>query len=223
MRKSSSGRWLCITWVLVTAHRRFRRFPRRFRHSRRCRFRGRSRCPSRGKSLESRLKAEPRRGPSGDDCATVSFKNVQTLVMTGSPVDQFDIVILGDGFQEHELGTYDARAVMIAGGLLSMPPLAAHSPAASISIACAPCRIDSGITNCPSVGETRSSERSSTCRGTSTANMRALSARTRPSWFADAAELIAPREHLELFLVIANCSHQRRQRVPDQDLAFVTM
>jgi hypothetical protein len=44
-----------------------------------------------------------------------------------------------------------------------------------------------------------------------------------PDLIYQAGDLIAPREQLELFLVIANCPINGGSAFPDQDIAFVTM
>lgn len=148
------------------------------------------------------------------------IQNAQTIVSTGSPADQFDIVILGDGFQESELGIFDARVALIAGGLLTMPPfdgLAGRINIHSVRVV----STDSGITNCPSAGGTR--QTFFNVEGNFNGQYAGFVGTHTPQVIYQAAELIAPREQLELFLVIANCSLPGGSAFPEQDLAFVTM
>jgi hypothetical protein len=148
------------------------------------------------------------------------IEGVQTLVATGSPADQFDIVILGDGFQQAELGIYDARAAMIAGGLMAIPPfdgLAGRINIHSVRVA----STDSGITNCSTAGGMR--QTFFNVEGNFNGLYPGFVGTRTPHLIYGAAELIAPREQLELFLIIANCDRPGGSAFPGQDLAFVTM
>jgi hypothetical protein len=168
-----------------------------------------------------------RRAPLDDILAKASrpgwgyVKDVQTIVSTGSPADQFDIVILGDGFQDGELPTFDARVALIAGGLLAIPPFDVLAPKINIHVVLA-VSTDSGITNCPAVS---SGARRTyfNVEGNFNGLYPGFVGTHTPKLIYQAAELIAPLEQLELFLIIANCALPGGSAFPDLELAYVTM
>jgi hypothetical protein len=145
---------------------------------------------------------------------------VVSLVTTGPPADRFDIVILGDGFAEHELGIFDHRAVTIAAALLQMPPFAALRHLINIHTVRA-ISAESGITDCPAASATRRTYFGA--RGNFNGSFPGFIGVANPQRVYAAAELIAPRSELDLFLIIANCAIEGGSAFPDLRLAFVTM
>jgi IgA Peptidase M64 len=149
------------------------------------------------------------------------IKDVQAVVTTGSPADQFDIVILGDGFQDSELPLFDARVASIAGGLLAIPPFDVLAPKINIHVVRA-VSTDSGITNCPSVGG-GVKRTFFNVEGNFNGLYPGFVGTHTPQLIYQAAELIAPLEQLELFLIIANCTLPGGSAFPDLEFAYVTM
>jgi hypothetical protein len=146
---------------------------------------------------------------------------VQTLVSSGSPVDHFDIVILGDGFDEGELGTYDARAQTLANGLLTIPPFSTFASKINIHSVRA-ISAQTGITHCPNVATRNTYFR---CRGNFNGEgFPGFVGTDEPDRIYEAAEAIAPREEMDIFVMIANCTgSEGGSAFPDLALACVTM
>jgi hypothetical protein len=148
-------------------------------------------------------------------------KDVQTLVNNGPPATSFDVVILGDGFTEAELPIFDARALAIATGLMTMSPFS--TMAANVNIhAVRVVSEDSGITDCPSPSAFRRTffEMRGNFNG---AGFGGFVGTHVPERIYLAAEWIAPREDLEVFLMLANCNIDGGSAFPDLRLACGTM
>jgi IgA peptidase M64 len=143
-----------------------------------------------------------------------------TLVYSGPPAQCFDIVILGDGFASSELAVFDARADAIANGLIVMPPFDALAGKINIHTVRA-VSLDSGITDCPVPAVSKSTYFD--VRGNFNGLYPGFVGTAMPERVYQAAEVIAPREQLEVFLVIANCAIEGGSAFPPQRLAFVTM
>jgi hypothetical protein len=143
-----------------------------------------------------------------------------TLVSAGDPADCFDIVILGDGFSASDLAEFDARAAALANGLIAMPPFDALASKINIHAVRA-VSLDSGISQCPAGGGTKSTYFD--VKGNFNGQYAGFVGTNNPERIYQAAELIAPREHLEVFLVIANCDIEGGSAFPQQRLAFITM
>lgn len=143
-----------------------------------------------------------------------------TLMSTGTPADRFDIVILGDGFTLSELAEFDRRAEAIANGLIAMPPFSALASKINIHTVRA-VSLESGITDCPASGASKSTYFG--VRGNFNGLYPGFVGTVTPERVYEAAELIAPRGQLEVYLVIANCPMEGGSAFPAQRLAFVTM
>ncbi len=148
-------------------------------------------------------------------------KDVQTLVNSGPPATCFDVVILGDGFTDVELPIFDARALAIANALMTMPPFS--TMAGSHQRACGP----SGIRRIRDyrLSEQRRPRRTFfEMRGNFNGGGFAGFVGTDvPERIYLAAEWIAPREDLEVFLMLANCNIDGGSAFPDLQLACGTM
>ena len=148
-------------------------------------------------------------------------KDVQTLVNSGPPATCFDVVILGDGFTDVELPIFDARALAIANALMTMPPFS--TMAGSINVhAVRVVSEQSGITNCPNASTPRRTffEMRGNFNGGGFAGFVGTDI---PERIYLAAEWIAPREDLEVFLMLANCNIDGGSAFPDLQLACGTM
>jgi hypothetical protein len=148
-------------------------------------------------------------------------KEAQTLVNNGPPASCFDIVILGDGFIDDNLWLFDQRALDIANALLTMPPFS--TMAATINVhAVRVVSEESGITDCPAASTPRRTffEMRGNFGGQGFAGFVGTDV---PERIYAAAEWIAPREDLEIFLMLANCNIDGGSAFPDLRLACGTM
>src|SRR5262249_17485272 len=108
----------------------------------------------------------------------------------------------------------------IATRLLSMPPF--DTLASKINIhTVRTVSADSGITDCPKPGVRKNTFFDA--RGSFNGLFPAFVGVDEPGRVYAAAELIARREFLDLYLVIANCTTEGGSAFPDLSLAFVTM
>jgi hypothetical protein len=147
------------------------------------------------------------------------IKDVTTILNTGSPADRFDIVILGDGFTEADLHLFNDRALAIAAGLLTIRPFSTMIASINIHKVCA-VSADSGITDCPPSGSRNTYFQ---MRGNFNGEYPGFVGPNVPELIYAAAELIAPREQLELFLMIVNCGMDGGSAFPDLRLACGTL
>ena len=147
-------------------------------------------------------------------------KDVQTLVNSGPPATCFDVVILGDGFTEADLSLFNTRALEIANALMTIPPFS--TMAASINIhAVRVVSDESGITDCPTATIRRTFfEMRGNFNGEGFPGFVGTHV---PERIYLAAEWIAPREELEVFLMLVNCSIDGGCAFPDLQLACATM
>ena len=146
--------------------------------------------------------------------------DVQTLVNNGDPAHRFDIVILGDGFGESELGMFDSRAQAISNGLLSTPPFSALAAWINVHVV-RTVSVDSGVDDCPIPGQLRSTYYN--VKGD-------FHATGYPGFFGTptperawhAAEMITPLENVDLLLMLANVNYEGGSAFPGQEMAFVS-
>ena len=147
-------------------------------------------------------------------------KGVDTLVNSGPPATCFDVVILGDGFTEGDLSLFNTRALEIANALMTMPPFS--TMAGSINIhAVRVVSEESGITDCPTATIRRTFfEMRGNFNGEGFPGFVGTHV---PERIYLAAEWIAPREDLEVFLMLVNCNIDGGCAFPDLQLACGTM
>ncbi|MGH7725776.1 MAG: hypothetical protein ACREOU_10170 [Candidatus Eiseniibacteriota bacterium] len=150
---------------------------------------------------------------------------------SGPPGRRFNIVILGEGFQQAELPRFDARATTLASGLLRMEPFASHTSKLNIYIGRA-FSTDSGTTNwdpndrqCQTPGPSRCTFfeiQSCWVSGVPCipSNIGYMGS-PRPEWLYAAADEIVAMEWVDLIIVIANIDTRGGSAFRSQRIAFV--
>jgi len=151
-------------------------------------------------------------------------KDARTIIDTGDPADRFDIVILGDGFTEAELGTFDYYADLLAEGLTSTAPFSAFSNRISVH-AVRVVSTDSGISSCPAADE--GTIRRTYFKTTGFWNGEPSPSFIGTSWTTrifDAVDTIIPQVYADLVITIVNCRvHGGGSAPPELGLVFLTL
>lgn len=146
-----------------------------------------------------------------------------TIVDHGDPARRFDIVILGDGFQQKQLGRFDEKAELLADRLLKMPPFDEVADLINVHTVRA-ASTDSGISRFPTVGVTKKTFYGVTGHfdldNLSIPSPKTFLGTHSPQAILAAAERIAPIETLEMFIVLANVKAFAASAFPEQALAF---
>lgn len=145
-----------------------------------------------------------------------------TIVDNGNPATRFDIVILGEGFRQGQLGRFDEKAEMLADRLLAMPPFAEVADLVNVHTV-RTVSTDSGVSGFPGANVKKK-----TFYGVKghfelpgVANPPASFLGTHsPERILMAAEHVAPLETLELFIVLVNVKAFSASAFPEQQLAF---
>lgn len=144
-----------------------------------------------------------------------------TLLDNGAPADRFDIVILSEGFQKKELGVFDAYAEHLSTGLLDMAPFRQVKSLINVHVV-RTASVDSGITNFPNIGVPKKTFFGvhGDFDGTGFPGYFGTDA---PEAIWSAAEVIAPKEELELFVVILNAKGEGASGFFEQRTAFTAL
>jgi IgA Peptidase M64 len=144
-----------------------------------------------------------------------------TLVDHGDPADRFDVVILSEGFQQKELGIFDAYAEYLATGLLDMAPFRQVKSLINVHVV-RTASTDSGVTNFPIIGVAKKTlfEVRGDFDGTGFAGFFGTDS---PEAIWEAARVIAPKSQLELFVVILNAQGEGASGFFDQQLAITAL
>lgn len=132
--------------------------------------------------------------------------DVRKLVDNGHPSKRYDIVILGDGFQAWELAKFDGAAKLLTQKLLAMPPF--DSVAHLINVhAVRAFSTDSGVSNFPERNTPRNTFYNVTGFFRTQEILdppRTFLGTPTPEKVIQAAQLVAPAEMLQLYIVLAN-------------------
>jgi hypothetical protein len=151
------------------------------------------------------------------------FVDATTPISNGAPADRFDIVITGDGFQPGELGRFDQLADQLMTGLRAMEPFSSMASLINWHVVRV-ASTDSGIERCPTPQPSNPTKRTfyrvEGCWDNS--GYPGFFGTDHPERIHWAAEQVAPWEHVELVIVIANCSTWGGHAWPDWKLAIVS-
>lgn len=148
----------------------------------------------------------------------------RTLVNNGPPSTRFDIVILGDGYQTGQLDRFDEAASLLARELLAMPAFSSVRHLVNVHTV-RTVSTDSGISNFPTDNVPRETfygvsgffetdeiqKPGATFMGTS-----------EPERVVAAAELVAPSEQLQLYIVLANLTDFAFSAHPRSRMVFAS-
>ncbi len=151
-----------------------------------------------------------------------TFVNATTPVQTGDPAIRFDIVITGDGFKKEELPQFDTWADTLMSGLQSMKPFSTMASLINwhrVRVASA----ESGIDHCPEpqYPPKRTFYQVEGCwDGKQVPGFLGTHEPGRIQW---AAEQVAPWEHIDLVIIIANCNTWGGHAWPDWKTAIVPL
>ena len=120
----------------------------------------------------------------------------------GDASKSFDIVILGDGFQKQEMKLFGARARFLVSELLAIEPFKSLSDRINVHAVFTPSK-DSGVTNCPHPGVRKNTffEIEGNFKD---AGYAGYFGTHRTDIIDDAAESVAPRELIDLVIVLVN-------------------
>ena len=148
-----------------------------------------------------------------------------TIVDHGNPATRFDIVILGEGFPQRQLGQFDEKAELLADRLLAMPPFADVADLINVHTV-RTVSTDRGVSQFPDL-----KVKKKTFYGV-IGHFDMLGVGSTPPSFLGthspetilaAAERVAPLETLELFIVLVNVKALAASAFPDQQLAFTSL
>lgn len=144
-----------------------------------------------------------------------------TLLNNGDPADRFDVVIVSEGFQKKELGVFDAYAEHLSTGLLDMAPFRQVKSLINVHVV-RTVSVDSGITNFPTIGVPKKTlfDVRGDFDGT---GFPGYFGTDTPEAIWRAAEVIAPLDQLELFVVILNAQGEGASGFFDQRLALTAL
>jgi len=118
------------------------------------------------------------------------------------PRRAFDIVILGDGFQRQEMKLFTKRARFLVSRLLEVEPFRSHRDLINVHAILTPSK-DSGVTNCPHAGVRKDTffKIEGNFRN---AGYAGYFGTERMDIIHDALESVAPREYIDLAIVLVN-------------------
>jgi hypothetical protein len=148
------------------------------------------------------------------------IKDAATLVAKGDPANCFDIVILGDGFLDSELGVFDYQANLLAQGLLATWPFSDFVDKINVHVVRA-VSLQSGITDVP-LGTIRKTyfETRGYWNGKPSPSFIGTAA---TSVVLDAIDTIIPHEHANLIIIVTNNLLNGGSAPPELGMAFVTL
>jgi hypothetical protein len=154
--------------------------------------------------------------------ANGSIVGTRTLVDNGDPARRFDIVILGDGFQQAQLKRFDDKAAALAQGLLGMPPFDDVAHLINVHTV-RTVSTDSGVSRFP----TKSVKKKTFYNVTGhfqapglTQPPKSFLGTPTPEVILNAASGIAPQKDLDLYLVLVNVKALAASAFPEQQMAF---
>ncbi len=143
-----------------------------------------------------------------------TFLSTETRQPAAIPTESFDVVILGDGFTSAEMGRFETWAKKVEAGLLNSEPF--HSLANKISFHWVrTSSLEKGITHCWGDYENRCADKTvKTYYGVEGMWTDPTGEKGGPGYFGTpnlcivnhAVERVAPRDQIELVIVLANCS-----------------
>ena len=193
------------------------------------------------RSSQPRISARPKRvlgpvaaGPESepapfpglpDDFSTPDGHIVDWKMLAdhGDPSTHFDVVIMGDGFQEGELQTFDKLAAKLVRGLRKIPPFRDVDDLINWHVVRVASK-DSGVEHCPARSPRDTYFQTEGCWENTPPSARAFVGTEidglRRIWFA--AGHAVPIDFIDLIILIVNCRHYGGHAHPDGRVAFVS-
>jgi hypothetical protein len=147
--------------------------------------------------------------------------SVETLVNHGASQSKFDIVIMGDGFQERELKKFDRLAGSIVNGLQKMEPFKSVRDFINWHVVRVASK-DSGVDNCPTRRPKATFFQMEGCWDDTDVRAFIGVDEFGLNLIAWAAEKVAPWEYVNLVIVIANCKYYGGHAWPGAKLVLVS-
>jgi len=147
--------------------------------------------------------------------------SVETLVNHGASRSRFDIVIMGDGFQERELKKFDRLAGSVVNGLQKMEPFKSVRHLINWHVVRVASK-DSGVDNCPNRLPKATFFETEGCWDDTDARAFLGVDESGLNLIAWAAEKVAPWESINLVILIANCKYYGGHAWPGAKLAIVS-
>lgn len=145
--------------------------------------------------------------------------SIWTLRWMGDTSDHFNIVILGDGFQEGELDIFDERATEVAEGLLLTEPFAGQADLINIFVVRA-VSDESGITNVP-VGSGTKRTYFKVAGDWQNSGYVGYLGTPNPEYIRDAASEAVPVDRIGMMITLANCDTDGGSGWGDLKMAFL--